>query len=188
MISSGSSSVHTLPSGIFYYACNHIFNNVPSHSFRRWVYTHLLGYEIGKDTLIQMGCVVYCRNSLGPLVIGNSTMINRECVLDSRGGLHIGSNINISAYVQIYTASHDPHSVSFKGISASVNVSDYAWLSTRSMILPGVNVGRGAVVAAGAIVTKDVPDYAIVGGVPAKVIGERAKELSYSPVWHAWMQ
>ena len=60
-----------------------------------------------------------------------------------------------------------------------MRIGDWAWLSFRSTILPGVTIGEGAVVAAGAVVTRDVPPYAIVAGIPARVVGERPRELDY---------
>jgi maltose O-acetyltransferase len=68
----------------------------------------------------------------------------------------------------------------FAGRTAPVVIEDFAWLGSRAMVLPGVTVGKGAVVAAGAVVTRDVPPYAIVGGVPARVIGERERGLDYA--------
>lgn len=172
-------------SGLFYYLCNHVLNRVPSYAFRRWAYRRLLGYRLARRATIQMGCRVYCR---GGLRIGRDTMINRGCVLDSRGGLRIGERVNLSPEVQIYTADHDAQSPSFAERRSPVQIEDYAWISTRATILPGVTIGRGAVVAAGAVVTQDVPPYAIVGGVPARIIGERTRDLSYSPIWTPWMQ
>jgi acetyltransferase-like isoleucine patch superfamily enzyme len=172
-------------SGFFYYLCNNIFNRIPSYNFRSWVYKNLLHYDLGKDVTIQMGCYIYTR---GKMSIGDYSMINRECVLDSRGELSIGSRVNISPYVQIYTAEHNANSSDFSESLSSVKIGDYVWISTRSTILPGVTLGEGAIVAAGAVVTKDVPAYTIVGGVPAKVIGTRSSNLKYSPIWRAWMQ
>ncbi len=63
-------------------------------------------------------------------------------------------------------------------------IGDRAYVATRATILPGTVIGEGAVVAAGAVVTKDVPAFAIVGGVPAKVIGERTQNLDYSLDYH----
>lgn len=66
---------------------------------------------------------------------------------------------------------------------SSVAIGDYAWICCRSIILPGITIGEGAVVASGAIVTKDVPPYTIVGGTPAKIIGYREKK-AYSYGYH----
>lgn len=74
---------------------------------------------------------------------------------------------------------HDPQCPNFGVESAPVVIEDYAWLSCRSIILPGVTVGKGAVVAAGAVVTKSVESYTIVGGIPAKPIGKRNPNLDY---------
>lgn len=77
------------------------------------------------------------------------------------------------------TAEHDIDDPYFVGTEAPVHIGDYAWISSRATILPGVRIGNGAVVAAGAVVTKDVPDYTVVGGVPAKLIGVRNNQLKY---------
>ena len=81
--------------------------------------------------------------------------------------------------VWIWTMQHKVNDPDFGGESAPVIIGDYAWISCRTVLLPGVRVGEGAVVAAGAVVTKDVEPYAIVGGVPAKKIGERSQGLRY---------
>jgi acetyltransferase-like isoleucine patch superfamily enzyme len=86
--------------------------------------------------------------------------------------------------VWIWTLEHDPQSPAFATTGGPVVIEDYAWVSCRTVILPNVRIGRGAVVAAGAVVTRDVPDYAIVGGVPAKVIGERSRDLNYELSWY----
>nr|WP_255551563.1 acyltransferase [Sporosarcina sp. E16_8] len=102
--------------------------------------------------------------------------------------MEIGNNVNISPYVKIYTADHAVNSSEFTYNEDTVIIKDYAWISTNSLILPGVTIGEGAVVAAGSVVTKNVDDFAIVGGVPAKKIGERNKQLDYKPdfkkYWH----
>jgi maltose O-acetyltransferase len=94
--------------------------------------------------------------------------------------LVIGNHVDIASEVMIYNAQHDIESPGFLAVSGSVEIGDYVFIGPRSIILPGVNVGKGAVIAAGAVVTKDVLEQQIVGGVPAKVIGERGlKELNY---------
>ncbi len=117
----------------------------------------------------------------GGLKIGANSIINQHCRLDSRGGLSIGSNVSISADVCILTADHDIQSPKFAGRSAPVVVDDYVYIGTRAMILPGVSIGVGAVVAAGAVVTRNVAAYSVVGGVPARLIGQRNRTLNYNP-------
>jgi len=111
--------------------------------------------------------------------IGTNSIIGHNAILDGRGGLEIGNNVNFSSGVWIWTAEYDKDDPYFIATSGKVEIDDYAWVSCRVTILPGTKIGKGAVICAGAVVTKDVPPYAIVGGVPAKIIGERNKDLRY---------
>lgn len=121
--------------------------------------------------------------------IGKHSNINKECVLDGRGGITIGDNVDIAQETNIWSEQHDYNDPSYKAISAPVVVEDYVWIASRVTVLPGVTIGRGAVVATGAVVTKDVPPLAIVGGVPAKVIGYRnEKALQYKLGDRAWFR
>jgi acetyltransferase-like isoleucine patch superfamily enzyme len=90
--------------------------------------------------------------------------------------------------VMVLTAYHDPDSDDFAGIEKPVVIEDYVWVATRAMILPGVRIGRGAVVGAGSVVTKDVAAGTIVAGNPAKVIRERkghqVYQLAYRRLFH----
>jgi acetyltransferase-like isoleucine patch superfamily enzyme len=113
------------------------------------------------------------------ITIGANTIVGHDAILDGRGGLMIGATVNLSSEVAIWTADHDLADPKFGYRSAPVSVGDYAWLSFRSTILPGVSIGEGAVVAAGAVVTKDVEPYTIVAGVPAAPVGERPPVVSY---------
>lgn len=149
----------------------------PSQALRRAIYIHILGVHMGKKAVIYGGSEI---RSPGNLIIGDFSIIGHKAILDARGGLTIGINVNLSTGVWIWTEQHIPQDPDFKTIRAPVIIKDYAWLSTRSIILPGVTIGRGAVVAAGAVVTKDVPDYAIVAGVPAKIMGKRREDLRYN--------
>jgi maltose O-acetyltransferase len=116
-------------------------------------------------------------------------ILNSGVLLDGRGGkLVLGDNVDIAQEVAIWTLGHDPHDDHHATRGGDVRIDDYAWIGHRSIVMPGVHVGRGAVVAAGAVVTKDVPPLSIVAGVPAKRIGERRSSLKYRNHHRPWFQ
>ena len=124
---------------------------------------------------------VKIRNPKG-LLIGNNSSIGPNVLLDARSGLEIGNCVTIAYDAIIWTLHHDMNSSTFEGKGGKVIIGDYAWICSRSIILPGVKIGKGAVVASGAVVSKDVEPFSIVGGIPAKVIGQREnKEYTYKP-------
>jgi maltose O-acetyltransferase len=88
--------------------------------------------------------------------------------------------VDIGQETNIWTLQHDVADDFHRAIGAGVVIEDYAWIASRVTILPGVRIGRGAVVATGAVVTRDVPAMAVVGGVPARVIGSRSSKLLYT--------
>ena len=123
------------------------------------------------------------------IVVGAHTNINKRCVLDGRGGVIIGNNVDIAQETNIWTEQHDYNSPTYKSVCKEVIIEDYVWLASRVTVLPGVHIGRGAVVASGAVVTKDVPPLAIVAGIPAKIIGYRKEEaLHYHLGDRAWFR
>lgn len=140
-------------------------------------------FEIGADSYIFMDAWF---NAPRNFVMGHNSVVNDKCRLDNRGGLTIGNFVSISSETAILTADHDPNSSTFAGRKSPVVLQDYVFVGTRATILPGVNVGKGGVIAAGAVVTKDVPEFTIVGGVPAKPIGKRTKELHYTINYGKW--
>lgn len=157
---------------------------IPLYSARKWYLTRILRYSIAQSASIHSGCWV----TGFQLKIGEHTVINRNCRLDARGGLTIGANVSISPECYLISSSHDPHSPTFAGSSkpTAVTIHDYAWLGVRALVLPGVTIGRGAVVGAGAVVSRDVPPLAIVAGNPGRVIGHRQAEPSYTLHWQPW--
>ena len=136
--------------------------------------------KIGKGSFIMKNVYVQNPNKIS---IGEYSHINRDCLLDARGGIVIGNSVSISHKVNIMTGSHDYKSSNFMGVFHPITINDYAWLGVGCTILQGTSIGEGAVVCAGAVVNKDVPDYAVVGGVPAKIIGTRPNNLSYKCSW-----
>lgn len=164
---------------IINYLPNHIINRIPFYFIRHSYYRYILGIKMGKGSSIHMNTFIN-RNKI---FIGKNSVINRSCYLDGRGGLRIGNNVSISPEVHLITASHDINSSDFKYIESQIVIEDYVWVGTKAIILPGIKLGKGCVVASGAVVTKDVPDFKIVGGVPAKIIKERNKKLNYKCNW-----
>jgi acetyltransferase-like isoleucine patch superfamily enzyme len=134
------------------------------------------GARIGRKVRLYHGFEVRKPRNLQ---ISDGSIIGTGAILDARAGLFIGKNVNFSSEVAIWTAQHDPQSSSFDAKVLPVRIEDNVWISFRAVVLPGVTVAEGAVVAAGAIVTKDVPAYSIVAGIPARVIAPRNKNLDY---------
>ncbi len=111
--------------------------------------------------------------------IGRRASIGRHCLLDGRGGLSIGDDVNISSYARIITGTHDAMSPDFRGSLAPVAIGDRAWLATGVTVLPGCSIGAGAVVGAGSLVTRDVEPFTVVAGNPARFVKRRPENLTY---------
>ncbi len=112
------------------------------------------------------------------LLIGDGTWIGQQCFIHAAGGVVIGSNVGIGPAVKILTSAHaeagrDVPILHSPIERAPVTIHDDADLGVGSIVMPGVTVGRGAQVGAGAVVTEDVPDYAVVAGVPARILRTR---------------
>ena len=163
--------------GIF--LCEYFLNSIVRHiairAIRNLLY-RFIGIEIGVGSVIDRKSYFLAPRRLS---IGEYTHINKDCIIDARGGLIIGNNVSISHRVNIMSGSHDVHSNDFHGAYYPISIGDYAWLGVSCTILQNVKIGRGAVVCAGAVVTHDIEPFSIVAGIPAKKIGERNKDLNY---------
>ncbi len=164
---------------IINYLPNQIINKIPFYFIRHAYYRHVLRIKIGKGSSIHLNTFINRSN----IIIGENCSINRSCYLDGRGGISMGDNISISPEVHLISASHDINSEDFRYIEKRIHIEDYVWIGTRAIILPGVKLGKGSVVASGAVVSKDVLPYTVVGGVPAKAIGKRTEKLNYNCKW-----
>ena len=143
--------------------------HIPFWAVRKAIFK-LGGVKIGTGSTIHMGCKFF--DPMG-VVIGKDTIVGNGAFLDGRDKLIIGNHVDIASEVMIYNSEHDINDAHFSPINGSVEIDDYVFVGPRTIILPGVKIGKGAVVAAGAVVTKNVGDREIVAGVPARVIGMR---------------
>lgn len=175
--------------------------SIPSHRIRLFLYRFLFRIKIGKQSHIHW--LARFNNPSG-IEIGDNCVIGNDAFLDGRfqrekitgqkgnsssylneflnpsyRPLKIGNNVSIAGEVRIYTMEHDINDPDFKEIGAPVTIDDYVVIGTRVTILPGVHIGKGAVIASGAVVVKDVPEFTVVGGVPAVFIKERNRDLRY---------
>jgi maltose O-acetyltransferase len=156
---------------------------LPFHSLRKFFY-RLFGMKIGPKSTLHMMARIYDPRHIS---IGQGTLIGERVTLDGRkqlpnseGGLEIGDHVDIASEVMIWTSQHDINDPNMKPIEKKVVIEDYVFIGPRSIILPGVTVGKGAVIAAGAVVTKDVPAKTIFGGVPAQKMSNReVDKLNY---------
>lgn len=128
------------------------------------------GAVIGKGVRIQGGARIW---QPWRLKIGDNSWIDGGVSLYCVDDIKIGSNAVVSEGAFVCTASHDITSEVFDLTTRPIEIGDFAWVCARALVLPGVKIGEGAVVAAGAVVTKDVPPWTVVAGNPAKEVGRR---------------
>lgn len=146
-----------------------IVGYIPIHIVRKLFYL-ISGLKMPLDSTIHLGANFFKPSGI---TIGHNTIIGNRCFLDGRAPLVIGNHVDIASEVLIYNDEHNINSANFENSLGSVTINDYVFIGPRAIILPGVNIGIGSVVAAGAVVTKNIPDFEIWGGVPAKKISDR---------------
>lgn len=156
----------------------HIVGYIPSHTIRNLLYKYLFLMNIGEKVTIYYGAEI---RAPWNITIGEGTIIGDCAKLDGRSGLVIGKNVNFSTGVWIWTVQHNVDDTEFSTEEKEkpVEICDYCWLGPRTIILPGVKIGTGTVIAAGAVVTKDCEEYSFYAGIPAKKIRERNRFLTY---------
>jgi len=145
---------------------------IPIHFIRKIFYL-ASGINMPWDSTIHIGANFFKPSNIK---IGHDTIIGDHCFLDGRAKLTIGNHVGIASQVLIYNDEHNIHSNNYENSFGPVEIGDYVFIGPRAIILPDIKIGKGSVVAAGAVVTKDIPDFEIWAGVPAKKIGDRKNQ------------
>ena len=128
-------------------------------------------FRLGRGSVVESFCCI--NNAVGDVIVGDHSRVGIHCTVI--GPVCIGSHVNLAQGITVTALNHHfsdtQRRIDEQGVTTRpVIISDDVWIGANAVVLPGVTIGRHAVVAAGAVVTKDVPDYAVVGGVPAKII------------------
>jgi len=163
---------------------NSVVGKIPSRTIRGLYLRPWLGrYAAGAG--VQLGCRFLNGRKV---LLGPRAVINFGCLLDGRVyPITTGSDVSIGPEASILTLGHDPHSPDFADRGGPVTIGDRVWIGYRAMVLPGVTIGEGAVIAAGAVVAKDVAPYTIVAGNPAREVGKRTHDLTYRLAHRPWL-
>ncbi|GAB1489140.1 hypothetical protein MASR2M8_15920 [Opitutaceae bacterium] len=169
-------TLRAIAGSLFAYIYNGVVSRIPSHAVRH-TYLRLWLAQFGRGTGVQRGCRFYNARRVN---LGDRNVINHDCLLDGRHySIRTGHDVSIGPEATILTLGHDPQSPKFADRGGDVTIGNHVWIAYRAIILPGVTIGDGAVIAAGAVVTKDVEPYAIMAGSPARKVGERNRNLEY---------
>jgi len=132
-------------------------------------------FSVGKNLVVYDGIRVHCPEQLS---IGNNVAVNNDVWINATGTFRIGNHVLIGPKVIIHSANHrydDPNiPIQKQGhVFRKVIIEDDVWIGGGAIILPGVKIGKGAVIGAGSVVTRDVPPYTVVAGSPARKIKDR---------------
>jgi acetyltransferase-like isoleucine patch superfamily enzyme len=165
---------------------NHVVNRIPLVGPRMRAYAALgVKFDEISTAHIALGVEVWIGHRLR---MGARSTLGQRCYIDARGGIRVDTDVSVGREAAVLTATHIPDDPQFGTVLAPVHLERHCWIGVRALVLPGVRVGEGAVVGAGAVVTSDVAPYTIVAGVPATVIRERRGpvdyELDWRPSWH----
>ncbi len=161
---------------------NHLVTHLPGYGLRHAYLRRVLGYEIDRTASVAMGCFV----TGDVMTVGPRSVVNRGCYLDGRGGLWLGEDVSVSPECYLLSLTHDVRDPTFTAVPGPVRLEDRSWIGARAVVLPGRTVGRGGVVGAGAVVSRDVPALEIVAGNPARSVGRRPVEPTYELNWRPW--
>lgn len=139
----------------------------------RTVLLRAAGVHIGEASLIQGPLRITGPGPISKLSIGSRTLVTGNLHIDLGASVQIGDRVRIGHNVTLLTVDHEvggPELRAGRSFYEPIKIGDGVWVASHAKILPGVSIGAGAIVAAGAVVTRDVPPNTLVGGVPARVI------------------
>jgi len=173
---SGGGRARLYAGALLAYLYNAWVGRIPSRRIRRAYLRRYLG-SYGAGSTVQLGV----RFLNGRKVhLGRRNVVNFGTLIDGRRyPVEFGDDVSIGPEATVLTLGHDPQSPDFRDLGGVVRIGSRAWIACRAIVLPGVTIGEGAIVAAGAVVTRDVPPYTIVAGAPARAVGERNRDLTY---------
>lgn len=143
----------------------HLNHSMP-HSPEYLEAMHALFPDMGANSWVNAPLSGVCFSNVN---IGKNVYINSNCLMMARGGITIEDNVQIAANAQLITNNHDPYDRMILTCKP-VHIKKGAWIGAGATILPGVTIGKHAIVGAASVVTKDVPDYAVAVGNPAKIV------------------
>jgi len=177
MSANQTNHLRLLGGGLAAFGYNGCFSHIPSRTLRKFYLQSWLG-GFGAGSAVQLGCRFLNGRKIH---FGQRNVINFGCVFDGRKfAIRTGDDVSIGPEAAILNLGHDPRSPEFADRGGDVIIGHHVWIGYRAIILPGVKIGDGAVVGAGAVVTRDVEPFVIVAGNPARKIGERNRDLKYS--------
>lgn len=164
---------------IWDYGWNHIFTWVPFMRFRMWYLRRVFGITIGPDSALRRGST-FTGGEYHLIQIGRACSIPRAQFITG-AAITIGDCVMVGHNVEFYATDHDLEHPELPRRVAPITIGNDVFIGSRAMILKGVTIGEGAVIAAGSVVTKDVAPYSIVGGNPARFIREREiREITWA--------
>jgi acetyltransferase-like isoleucine patch superfamily enzyme len=161
---------------------NLFFNLIPFFMVKKFL-LRICGVKIGKRSYVHNKVKFF---NFGNLIVGDNSTINFGCYLDNRNQIVIGNNVSIAHNCKIYTLGHDVDDPLFSHAGGDVVIEDYACIFSNVLIMPNVRIGKGAVVLPGSVVSKNVGEYEVVGGNPAKIIRQRNEKLNYKLDYGYW--
>lgn len=158
---------------------NNFITHIPCWTVRK-MFFKLFGMTIGDHSRILIGTRVLAPSRI---TIGKRSYINEYCVLDGRGGLTIGDDVNISMYTIVLSAGHSKSSSNFAYRKGAVSIEDHVWIGSRAIVLDRTTLKRASILSAGSVFKGVADEDSVYSGVPAEKIADRGLQGEYHNIW-----